>query len=433
MVSAFEPASGAPSAGILQRPLTRIVAVSVIAALLAAGSAQAIAANEMIDIGSRPGDLIDRMEPGKLRDRLDQCRGNKAERTDFSIGHRGAPLRFPEHTLESYQAAARQGAGILECDVTFTSDRELVCRHSQCDLHTTTNILEIPHLAAKCSEPFTPWDAASGKSANARCCTSDLTLAEFRELKGKVDNFNPRATTVAEYVAGVAGWRGEPLISRGTLMTHAESIALFAELGVKMTPELKSPQVKMPWQGNYTQQDYAQQMIDEYRAAKVKPGEVWVQSFNLDDLKYWIENEPEFAKQAVYLDRRVYARESFRPSEADFERLRREGVEIVAPPMFALLALSAEGKIVPSKYAELARAAQLDIITWTIERSDLRHGAVSGNGKTTFYYRGIGEVVTREGDLYKALDVLAKDVGIEGIFSDWPATVTFYANCMGIE
>jgi glycerophosphoryl diester phosphodiesterase len=27
--------------------------------------------------------------------------------------------------------------------------------------------------------------------------------------------------------------------------------------------------------------------------------------------------------------------------------------------------------------------------------------------------------------------VLNKQVGILGIFSDWPATVTFYANCVG--
>ena len=47
------------------------------------------------------------------------------------------------------------GAGILECDVTFTNDGQLVCRHDQCDLHTTTNILVTP-LAAKCSEPFSP-------------------------------------------------------------------------------------------------------------------------------------------------------------------------------------------------------------------------------------------------------------------------------------
>ena len=35
--------------------------------------------------------------------------------------------------------------------------------------------------------------------------------------------------------------------------------------------------------------------------------------------------------------------------------------------------------------------------------------------------------------MYKALDALAKEVGIVGIFSDWPATVTYYANCMGLD
>jgi hypothetical protein len=54
------------------------------------------------------------------------------------------------------EAAATMGAGICECDVTVTKDRERVCRHSQCDLATTTNILTIPEFAAKCSKPFTP-------------------------------------------------------------------------------------------------------------------------------------------------------------------------------------------------------------------------------------------------------------------------------------
>ena len=55
-----------------------------------------------------------------------------------------AQLQFPEHTKQSHEAGARMGAGILECDVTFTSDGELVCRHDQCDLHTTTDILVTP-------------------------------------------------------------------------------------------------------------------------------------------------------------------------------------------------------------------------------------------------------------------------------------------------
>jgi glycerophosphoryl diester phosphodiesterase len=39
-----------------------------------------------------------------------------------------------------------------------------------------------------------------------------------------------------------------------------------------MTPELKSPSVKMPFQGDYTQEAYAQQMIDEYKTARVPLG-----------------------------------------------------------------------------------------------------------------------------------------------------------------
>ena len=31
------------------------------------------------------------------------------------------------------------------------------------------------------------------------------------------------------------------------------------------------------------------------------------------------------------------------------------------------------------------------------------------------------------------LDVLAKDVGVRGVFSDWAATVTYYANCMDVD
>ena len=47
------------------------------------------------------------------------------------------------------------GAGIVECDVTFTKDKQLVCRHAQNDLHTTTNIPDTP-LAQKCTKGFTP-------------------------------------------------------------------------------------------------------------------------------------------------------------------------------------------------------------------------------------------------------------------------------------
>lgn len=68
-------------------------------------------------------------------------------------------------------------------------------------------------------------------------------------------------------------------------MTHSESIQLFKKLGVKMTPELKSPEVEMPFRG-FSQEDYAQKLIDEYKKAGVPAENVWAQSFNLEDVVY---------------------------------------------------------------------------------------------------------------------------------------------------
>ncbi|MBB1321063.1 MULTISPECIES: glycerophosphodiester phosphodiesterase family protein [Shewanella] len=381
-------------------------------------------------VGPRPLFLVDQMQDSELKTQLAQCETGPFYRTDFAIGHRGASMQFPEHTKESYQAAIDSGAGIVECDVTFTADKALVCRHSQCDLATTTNILAIPELANKCSVPFSPADAANGVSATATCCTSDITLAEFKTLKGKMDGFNPKATTVAEFIDGTPNWRTDLYAGNGTLMTHAESIALFKAAGVKMTPELKSASVSMPYDG-FTQQDYAQKMLDEYAAAGVDASQVFPQSFNLDDVKYWIANAPEFAEQAVYLDGRD-EQAGFDPQNSatwspSMDALAADGVKIIAPPLWMLVTLDNNKAIIPSEYANAANAAGLKIIAWSLERS----GPLSQGGGG-WYYQSIADAIDNEGDTFELLDVLAKDVGVIGVFSDWPATVTYYANCMNM-
>lgn len=382
-----------------------------------------------VQLGPRPFFLVNNMDPGELKAELQQCKANEFARTDFTIGHRGAALQFPEHTEESYRAAARMGAGVLECDVTFTKDRKLVCRHAQCDLHRTTNILETD-LAAKCSQQFRPADPENGTEASAKCCTSDITLAEFKRLEPKMDGVNPDATKVAGYLDGTPDWRTDLYAYDARLMTHKESIQLFKKLGVKMTPELKAPAVEMPFQGDYTQDDYAQQMIDQYKEADVDPSNVLPQSFELGDIEYWIANEPKFAEQAVYLDD-SYTLDGFDPNEPSsyphsMQELAEMGVEIVAPPLYFLVTLNEAGAIVPSAYAERAKAAGLDIITWTLERSG--HLADGGG----WYYQTVADAVDNDGDMLKLLDVLAQDVGVRGVFSDWPGTVTYYANCKGL-
>jgi glycerophosphoryl diester phosphodiesterase len=249
-------------------------------------------------IGPRPFYLVEKMKDGPLKEKLKQCTG-PFRKSNFSIGHRGAAMQFPEHSKESYQAAARMGAGIIECDVTFTKDRQLVCRHSQCDLHTTTNILSVPALSAKCTQPFAAADPANGKKASAKCCTSDITLAEFKTLVAKMDGFNPDAKTPEEYQNGTPRWRTDLYANSGTLMTHDESIALIKSLGAKFTPELKAPEVPMPFDGDYTQEKYASQMLDAYKAAEIPATDVFAQSFSLADILYGLKTEPGFGAQAV--------------------------------------------------------------------------------------------------------------------------------------
>lgn len=409
-----------------------LIPLALFASILGAAMPYTASAGEAkmnVQVGPRPFFLVNDMQEGRLKSQLKRCSEGPFRRTDFSIGHRGAALQFPEHTRESYEAAARMGAGIVECDVTFTKDKELVCRHAQNDLHTTTNILVTP-LAAKCTQPFQPatFDAAGNlvSPATAECRTSDITLAEFKTLKGKMDVFNPRAKTAQEYLGGTANFRTDLYAgpSSGTLMTHKESIELFKQLGVKMTPELKGPSVAMPFNG-FSQEDYAQKMIDEYKEAGVSPRKVFAQSFNKEDVLYWIRHEPAFGRQAVYLDDANTVADL--PDAATLGQYKAEGINIVAPPIFALLDLDAAGRIVPSQYAINAKLAGLDIITWTLERS-----GILADGNNGFYYQTFDAAITREGDMMRVLDVLAEDVGIRGIFSDWPATVTYYANCKGL-
>ena len=138
----------------VSRCLSVLFALAMLAPIVPA-AAQSVPLPKEAQIGPRPFYLVDKMKDGPLKTKLSQCTG-PFRKSDFSIGHRGAALEFPEHSKESYQAAAHMGAGVIECDVTFTKDRQLVCRHSQCDLHTTTNILSVPALAAKCTQGFSP-------------------------------------------------------------------------------------------------------------------------------------------------------------------------------------------------------------------------------------------------------------------------------------
>lgn len=385
----------------------------------------------------RPIALAQSLTDESLKQALLSCVNQSQRKTNFAIAHRGAPLKYAEHTRESYLAAAAMGAGLIECDATFTNDGELVCRHAQCDLHTTTNIINT-HLNQKCT---VPWNDQFPNPGAVKCCTSDISLAEFKSLKGKMDHHNPEATSRKSYMNGSTDWRTDAVSPTGTLLSHKESIKLFDQLQVQFIPELKAPDrlARVQVEDVFgSTQAYAQKFIDDYKTSGIRSTRVWPQSFQPESILYWLTAEPEFGRQAIMLDGRSLqqlnpqAPTSFSPS---MEEIRAMGIKVIASPLWMLIHVNDQGELEASAYAEFAKAADLKLVAWSVERSDMSQGSKNRAGNLNWYYQfdhhPNHQVIFTEGDVFKVIDVLAKKVGVIGIFSDWPETVSYYANCLG--
>lgn len=387
-----------------------------------------------IAYGPRPYYIVQNMTDGPLKEKLLSCENGAYSVTGWSIGHRGGgTLQIPEESVQSQEAGARMGAGVLECDVSFTNDLQLVCRHDLCDLHTTTDILLRPELAAKCTKPFTP--ANDTAPASALCCTSDITLDEFLGLCSKMDGSNKTATTPEDYQHGIPIFRTELYDNCATPLSLEGYIDLVNSFpGYRnFTPELKTPPaaVPMPFKGTYTQAQYARDMLDTFIRKGISPDRVWAQSFNPPDIFQWIAEYPEFGAQAVYLDEDGDTPDTFVTAVARLPSLKAQGVNIVAPPFNYLLTYGDDtnSTIVPSAYAYGAKAAGLDIIAWSFERSGSLTKVLATDD---YYYNTINEAVHTDGQLYEILNILGNEIGIIGLFSDWSATVGYFANCFGL-
>ena len=198
------------------------------------------------------------------------------------------------------------------------------------------------------------------------------------------------------------------------------------------TPELKTPpaQVPMPFHG-YTQEQYARDMLDAFVRKGIDARRVWAQSFNPPDIYQWLREYPAFGRQAVFLDEDGDSLANYTAAVARLPALKQRGVNIIAPPFNYLVQIGADNKsFVPAPYATAAKAAGLDIITWTFERSGpLAQVAASMD----YYYNSTIPLAHYDGQEYEILDVLAQQVGIKGIFSDWSSTVSYYASCFGLS
>ncbi|WP_242104030.1 glycerophosphodiester phosphodiesterase family protein [Lysobacter sp. M2-1] len=105
-----------------------------------------------------------------------------ADRSDHQglivIGHRGASGYRPEHTLESYRLAIRQGADFIEPDLVATRDGVLVARHEN-EISGTTDVATRPQFADRKTTKLVDGVSITG------WFTEDFTLAELKTLRAK--------------------------------------------------------------------------------------------------------------------------------------------------------------------------------------------------------------------------------------------------------
>jgi glycerophosphoryl diester phosphodiesterase len=104
-----------------------------------------------------------------------------AQSTEYSagptvIGHRGASGYRPEHTLASYELAARMGADYVEPDLVSTKDGVLVARHEP-EIGGTTDVSKHPEFASRKTTKMLDGVAVTG------WFTTDFTLAELKTLR----------------------------------------------------------------------------------------------------------------------------------------------------------------------------------------------------------------------------------------------------------
>ncbi|TCC03824.1 glycerophosphodiester phosphodiesterase [Kribbella soli] len=103
--------------------------------------------------------------------------GQASTYDDFVIvGHRGASGYRPEHTLASYELAARMGADFIEPDLVSTKDRVLVARHEP-EIGGTTDVANHPEFAGRKKTKLLDGVAVTG------WFTEDFTLAELKTLR----------------------------------------------------------------------------------------------------------------------------------------------------------------------------------------------------------------------------------------------------------
>lgn len=328
-----------------------------------------------------------------------------AERLPLVVAHRGASGYLPEHTLEGYRLAIEQGADIIEPDLVSTLDGQLVARHEP-NITLTTDVAQRSEFAAR-----RRLRVVDGREEDG-WFTVDFTLAELRTLRA----IQPRADRPQQY----NGQFLIPTFDEIIALAQREGAARGRSIGVY--PETKHPtwhcELGLPLE---------EAMLAALHSAgwSRRSDPVFLQSFEAGNLR-WLRRRTDL-RLVQLIDAegltpdgrptpplawngagncRAYTAE---PPPTDFELPASfarvaEYADVIAPWKRYLVGTDAADRLVaPSSFIAMARAAGLDVHTWTFRNEAAMLAADYGGDPLLEYLQFF-------------------DLGIDGLFSDFPDT-----------
>lgn len=301
------------------------------------------------------------------------------------IAHRGASGYLPEHTLPAKAMAYAMGADYVEQDVVMTSDDALIVLHD-ITLDRTTDVASVFPNRAR---------------ADGRYYAIDFTLAEIRQL---------RATEGFRINNGMQeqGFPGRFPMNQSTFSvpTLQEEIEMIQGLNqstgrqVGIYPEIKGPEFHRQ-EGKDISTAVVQVLKDYGYTSKDSP--VYLQTFSYAELRIIAEEILPAAGIEVNLVQLM-------GNDEEYDWMLAEGgmaqlaqfADGIGPSMGLLVASeSSKGDVQITPLARRAHAANLQIHPYTF-RSDP------------------GLVPDYAGSFAELLRIHLFDVGVDGVFTDFP-------------
>ena len=320
------------------------------------------------------------------------------------VGHRGASGYRPEHTLASYELAARQGADFIEPDLVPTKDGVLVARHENL-ITDTTDVADHPEFADRRTTKVVDGVELTG------WFTEDFTLAELKTLRAK-----ERLPQVRPDNTAYDGMFEVPTLEEVLQLRERLSAELGREIGVY--PETKHPTY---FDGlGLSMEEPLVALLEEYGLNHPK-APVFVQSFelaNLADLNHnlklrapsvfllWYDGYP-YDSEAAGDTLRDYA---YYTTRTGLKEIKKAKVEGLGPELTMVIAKNADGSMgEDTGLVDRAHHAGFQVHPYTFR------------AENTFLFtdfRSSADPV-EHGDLAGQITAFL-EVGVDGFFTDHP-------------